>query len=356
MIDVSVRWAALPGIVVALLLALASFGGCEDPGSGSQDDDRLGDDDAGDDDLADDDTGDDDAGDDDSGDDDTGDDDTGDDDTGDDDTTPLPDLAQAGPYSVDTTTDWATPSGWIPTQITVYSPVGAPAAPHVVLAHGFSRHQGVFADLAEHYASWGLTVVTMTLLHIYVIDNDPMQDAADLMWLSDEYGGGGPVIFAGHSAGGMRSVIAGAQDPDTVAVMGLDLVDYADAAWGNVFLALEYAPQLAEPLWGLAGESGECNAEANALPAYAAAADGNVLRVTEADHCDFEDPTDTMCTMLCEGTNDQFTDDEIKATIRELSTAFLLWQAGLDPAGERWWTPGEQPYDDLVNAGAVTQL
>lgn len=161
--------------------------------------------------------------------------------------------------------------------------------------------------------------------------------------------GGVPV-----QAGGMRAVLAGVDDPDAVAVLGLDLVDYAASSWGDVYLATVNAPALGVPLWGVAGESTACNDYANGLAVYAAAPDGNVLRATGADHCDFESPTDAMCTGLCPDIEGAFSGDEAQATIRGLSTAFLLWQAGLDPDGALWWTPGGEPYDALLASGTVT--
>jgi len=142
-------------------------------------------------------------------------------------------------------------------------------------------------------------------------------------------------------------VLAARDDPDAVAVLGLDLVDRDGQAQAA-------AASLSVPLYGLAGESGSCNDDANGLPSYAAAAQGRVVRVTEADHCDFESPTDILCTALCTGTNNQFTDDEIQATILAMSTGYLLWQAGLDPAGQTYWTAGAAPYDDLLASGAIS--
>ncbi len=345
----------LPRLLLALLLGLVPLTGCP---TGDDDDDASGDDDsaAGDDDTT---AGDDDttAGDDDdttAGDDDTtpGDDDdstAGDDDTttgDDDDSVPPLDLAAAGPHAVSSSTGMYTPGGLCFMDYTVFEPVGAPAAPAVLLAHGFQRYAGVMEGLGEHFASWGLTTVTMDLCHATILDTDPPADAALLVELRGELGLG-QVIYAGQSAGGLRSVLAAAQDPDAVAVLGLDLVDGDD-------LGLDAAPALAVPLYGLAGEPSSCNADGNGLGVYGAAPDAALLRITEADHCDFEDPTDWLCTVLCEGSNAQFSDDEIHATVRALATAYLRWQAGLDPAGEDWWTPGDPVHDALLASGAVS--
>ena len=311
------------------------------------DDDAVSDDDT----AADDDTASDDdtAADDDSGDDDSGDDDSAGDDTGDDDDSQPPtDYTVPGPYPVTSVADLHSPGGICTVPYTEYSPAGAPSAPLIVLTHGFMRYESVMADLAEHVASWGVPVATTGLCHSTILDSDPPADAADLVAFKEMLGGT-DVIYGGHSAGGLRSVLAAVDDPQAVAVLGLDLVDGDD-------LALAAAPSLVVPLYGLAGEPDGCNSDANGLDVYAAAPTSRVLRVTEADHCDFEGPTDWACTLLCEGSNDQFSDEEIQTTIRALSTAYLVWQAGLATDGEDWWTPGQPAYENLVVVGAITPL
>ncbi len=268
-------------------------------------------------------------------------------DTGSPPTTPsVADLSVQGSYSVNRSSGRHTPSCDTPYELFV--PSGASPSTHVVLSHGFSRNKGAIEDLALHFASWGVPVATHNLCHATPFDNDPDQDALDLLALSDLVGGG-PVIYAGHSAGGLRSVLAGAEDPDTVAVLGLDLVDLSD-------LALDAAPSLTVPVYGLLGEADACNADANGAPVYAAASDSVMARVTDADHCDFEAPTDILCTFACEGPNPTFADAQIREVIRGMATGFLVWQAGVDAEGADYWTPGRDPWDALVASGRVTGL
>ena len=267
-------------------------------------------------------------------------------------TEPMPDLSTTGPYQVKSSTDRFEANQNCSTFSTTYLPVDAPEAPPVVLVHGFSRYESVHAELAAHWASWGLPVSTMTLCHSYVLDNDPEQDAADMTALSNQLGGG-PVIYAGHSAGGMRSVLAAANDPKSIAVLGLDLVDYAPDGSSGAYLGQQKAAKLKVPLYGVHGESTDCNDSDIGLQVYAAAPDSSVLRVTEADHCDFESPTDWLCTLLCQAENASFSDEEISTTVRDLTTAFLLWQSGLEPRGEAWWKAGEEPYEALKSSGAI---
>lgn len=313
--------------------------GDDDDATSADDDDVIADDD---DVIADDDdsiSDDDDA---------TSDDDDVADDDDDDTTAPPADFSATGPYPVSSVSDTYNPSGLCYVPYAVFTPTGAPAAPTVVLTHGFSRTSSAFADLATHIASWGLTVATPTMCHSTPLDSDPALDAAEMLDFKGMIGAT-DVIWAGHSAGGLRSVLAANLDPQTVAVLGLDLTDGDD-------LAVDAAPALTVPLYGLVGEAGMCNSDGNGVDVYLAAAGSHAMRVTEADHCDFEDPTDWMCTLLCEEANSQFTTDEVKATIRGMATAYLVWQAGLDASGEDWWTPGNAAYDSLLASGAISAL
>ena len=79
-----------------------------------------------------------------------------------------------------------------------------------------------------------------------------------------------------------------------------------------------------------------------------------MLRVTEADHCDFESDTDVLCTAFCQGSNNQFDDDEIHSTILGLSTAALLDMSGQSQAGNAWWSAGGEYYAELNSRGIIT--
>ena len=257
-----------------------------------------------------------------------------------------------GPYDVQVSFGDTSISENTSIQYTLFKPLNAPDAPHVLLAHGFLDNQNSMTGFANHYASWGIKVVTMDLLHSSLISNDPFQDAEDLIGLSNQIGAESAVIYVGYSAGGMRSIIAAAEDSSVLAVLGLDLVD---ASYSDDFLALENVSNISVPVWGLLGESSPCNSYGNGLDVYNNAENGNAVRITEADHCDFESPADVLCTILCGGSNDYFSEDEINSVILNLSTSFLLWQAGLDSSGGSLWTPGNQYYDDLIYSGAINQ-
>ncbi len=233
---------------------------------------------------------------------------------------------------------------------TLFKPIESRESPLIILSHGFLRDSNVMSGLAEHYSSWGMTVVTPNLQNSSILLNDPYLDASDLNRLSDSLNESQSVIYAGHSAGGLRSVIAASQDSNTLAVFGLDLVDIEI---DNIFIAQNIAEDILVPIWGLLAESSSCNSNANGLDVYNYAQYSNAVRIIESDHCDFELPTDILCTFLCEGINETFTNDQIKSVLLNLSTAFLLWKTELNINGELLWNPESEYYQGLINQGII---
>ena len=234
-----------------------------------------------------------------------------------------------------------------------FSPIGFDSEVHLVLVHGFLRSQANMYELAYHYATWGIQVYTLDLLHSSISDNDPIQDAKDMIWLSQILTDNSPVIYAGQSAGGMRSVIAANIDSNAIAVLGLDLVD---GEFDDQILGISNASQIDIPLWGIAAEPSACNANGNGIGVYNEASNGNLIRVTESEHCDFEDPTDFLCTIICSNNNTLFSENEIKGVIRSLSTGFFLWKTGVDFSGLDLWAPGNDYYESLINIGHISQV
>ena len=259
------------------------------------------------------------------------------------------DFSDYGPYEVEISSGLINPENGGSTQYNLFHPVDAPISPHLILAHEFVSTHDYIAELSQHYASWGIRVATMNLLHSSIFDNNQLEDALDLIWLSDQIFEGGPVIYSGYSAGGLRAIISASLDPDAIAFLGLDFVNFET-------LAQEYIENTTLPFYGLAGEPSSCNSQGNGINAYAQAENSKLILVTEADHCDFQSPSSLFCSFLCEGENNQFTPDQIKRVIKNLSTAFLTWQANLNPEGELWWTSGNENYENLINNGSISEL
>ncbi len=259
---------------------------------------------------------------------------------------PGPDLRLAGPHPVESSSG-SFPTGGCSMAYEIFTPTDEPDAPTVVLAHGFQGNHGSMVDWAEHFASWGLRVVTPDLCHATIVDADHAQNGADLVALAGELAIASP-IYAGYSAGGLAAVLAAAQDPATVALVGLDMVDSGGLGAG-------VADGIAVPAHDITSEAAMCNSTANGVPVFGAMADSHVVRIVEADHCDFQSPGDAFCG-LCSAPNPDHTTESIQAAIRGLSTAALLWRAGVDPRGEHWWTPGGVWYDEMIEQGALAQL
>ena len=233
-------------------------------------------------------------------------------------------------------------------EVTIYTPDGGGSGPLVILAHGFARGQTHMAGWANHYASWGLEVATPTLCHASVIDVDHEANGEDLVALNDVIGHG-PVIYAGHSAGGLAAVVAAALDSDAVAVVGLDTTDSEE-------LGLGLAGSVSVPMYGVVGEPYDCNAEGSGIAIYGASSDAVALRVSEADHCDFENETDWLCTSFCNVTNNTYSDADIYKAIVGLSTAAITGAAGLGDGVTEWWLAGGHYYDQLLSGGSIEVL
>lgn len=257
---------------------------------------------------------------------------------------PPPDLRLPGPEPT---------HGWSGTLVTTRGcaldyDVTAPAAwtTLVVLEHGLERGREQMAAWAVHLASWGVAVATPEACDASVTDLDQAGNGADMVDLARSLSAG-PVIYAGHSAGGLAAFVATASDPAAVAMLGLDAVEWLG-------IGADHAAAVTVPAFQVEGEPSTCNLDNNFTDLFNALPQGRVLHLTDADHCDFETPTDWVCTLPCgTASNDRFSDAEIQATLMGLATGFVRWQAGLDASGEGWWSPGGYWYEVLLAAGAI---
>lgn len=180
----------------------------------------------------------------------------------------------------------------------VYRPESRRAVAVVVLAHGFSRGRSTLAVLAFELADAGFAVVVPDLPHLA----DHTANARFLGALAtsiiqrtqpDLDFGAQQVIFAGFSAGATASLVAAASSGESLGWIGLDPVD----ARG---VAREVAAGMREPAFVIRSPPSSCNASYNFGPALARLPKVVADRVESgASHCDFEAPTDAVCTLVC---------------------------------------------------------
>lgn len=257
------------------------------------------------------------------------------------------DLWVAGPSAYTTSTLGARVNGCELDPI-VFAPRTGRHDALVILSHGFQRSPDVVLDWAEHLSSWGFEVWVPALCHARIGDTDHAQNGRDLAALAEREANGRPVIYVGHSAGGLASVIAGTEDDDTVGVFGLDLVDTGD-------LGRDSAAAVSAPVWGLRGApSAACNVNGNGRPVYRRAVDGRVAQLVGATHCDFESPTNVVCTALCDlGENNRFSDAAQRRVIKAMTTAFAMHASGVEPDALRYWTPGCDRWDAYAATGIL---
>jgi hypothetical protein len=261
----------------------------------------------------------------------------------------VPNYADAGVYGVtrqDAT--FTSVTGDCTSETATYLPDGVPVETVVVVAHNTLRDQEAFADLATHLASWGIPTITANLCASGPgAQNVAADDAADLVALAAG-SGADRHLFLGHVTGGVRAILAANGDGDAAAVIGLDLVEEP-----SLTTAADAAAAATVPLLGLTGLSTTCNLNGNGAAVYAAASDGTLLGVDQADTCDFEWSTTDACRALCARPEKGRTEAAIQRTIHGMITAGALWQLGVDPLGEQYWVAGGQVYDDLVSSGAL---
>ena len=259
------------------------------------------------------------------------------------------DFGDAGEFRVFQTGGTYTSTDGCSMDYDVYAPEEEITDTLTVIQHGFARSRSEFVDFAIHLASWGMPAVVMDLCHAWALDVDLNQNGADVVDLVNNLWEG-PVIYMGHSNGAISSLVSASLDDKAVAVLGLDPVERIG---GN---HLDIAGSLRIPAMGIFGEAGACNTWNSGMDAYMAVPERNLLRSTEADHCDFEAPTGSVCTLACSGSNALFTDDAIRSYILGLSTAFVSWHAVGDEEAMEWAAADGGARAALESFGAVTGL
>ena len=240
----------------------------------------------------------------------------------------------------------------------VHFPAGSaggvdPAAgrcPVIVFGHGFSRSKSQYVNVGSHLAPRGFITIVPNFS-----GSDHGRNADDLIAMIDWilardadpasifYGrvDPGAIGSSGHSAGGLSAIVAASRDARIRAVAPRDPVDSAGLGVGaladvHVPVAITYS------------EDSSCNASGSARTLYAAAsAPKRGIKIVGATHCDPEDPTDFLCTLVCGSAN-----SARQTLYRRYATGWFEYYLRCDAAYEPW-VYGAQVQSDVA-AGRIT--
>ena len=217
-----------------------------------------------------------------------------------------------------------------------------------IIAHGFFRSSANMTDWAEHFGSWGINAIVVDMCHF----SDHQKNGLAIAELAGELGISSP-LFVGFSAGGLASLVA-ASSASPQGVLVLDPVDDMNSTGTTIY------GQVNTTVLGLIGEPSECNSQNNSISLLQGVQADHTLRIVDADHCDFEAPTDDLCENgvlgfgACGNTQATFSDDTIRGTIRGLGTAGLLWMSDMDADAAAWWTGAG--FDNLNSQGYISAV
>ena len=221
-----------------------------------------------------------------------------------------------------------------------FTPATQIADGYALVLHGFSRGRAQFLGWGEHLASHGIETVVSDLCHASISGVDPVAGGEAINTLIQNIGDE-PVVIVGHSAGSMAALVAGSLSDSTVAVLGLDPVAPNEGDLGP------NAADLEGMLAGLVGDPSQCNSNNSGVDVYRQG-NAQLLSVAGATHCDFEAPTNFLCTAACGGSGGE----PVQALIRQLSTAFVAWKLGVEAAAA-WWNGSSAALDNLIESGRV---
>ena len=98
------------------------------------------------------------------------------------------------------------------------------------------------------------------------------------------------------------------------------------------------------------GRPSQCNSNNSGVEIYHEGS-ADMFTITGATHCDFESPTNFICTAACGGS----VGEEGQSTIRQLTTSYVAWKLGLDAAA-LWWDEESAILRRLIDAGQVSSL
>jgi dienelactone hydrolase len=182
--------------------------------------------------------------------------------------------------------------------VDVYRPDDGTAVGVAIVAHGFARSRVRHKHLGQALAQAGVIAIIPDLPN--VVDLWGNGNAIVALAQQLENGGlgvpptdGAHLVLIGTSAGGLATVLAAAKMPGLAGWIGLDPVDRTGSGSGA-------ATRVTAPAVVILGGGSTCNLFgsgrniASALPHLMRS-----IAFKEASHCDFEDPTNNFCRVLC---------------------------------------------------------
>ena len=247
------------------------------------------------------------------------------------------DFVYRGPYEVFKEDRTANVTNCAGMSFAVYSPAGVVNPPVTVLGHGFARGPETMSGWADHLASWGVEVLLPTLCHYNILAGvDHEMNGQNMIELAQHHTTE-EVAYAGHSAGGLAAIIAASLDENSLGVLGLDATDTEGAPGVPDFIGQQYADSVAGTGFSVRGEPSSCNSNSNGLALFDMMNEAYVVKIDQADHCDFENPTDFMCEVSCENTQATVSDEEVRSLIMTFGTSAILTLTGLNSDGWIIW-------------------
>ena len=199
---------------------------------------------------------------------------------------------------------------------TLHRPAGVDSKLAVMIVPGFMRDRDRMRGWAAAIARRGMTVVTMDFCQPTAFDGRHAENARDMIAVREALGLHA-VVYAGHSAGGLASLIAAAEDPAARGMLLLDPVDFGGLAEGAA--ARAFVPALV-----LLAKPGICNLRRSIRHALPLLPLATIVAIDGASHCDFEWPPDGLCRMLCDlGGREREARLRSERDIRALGLGFL---------------------------------
>jgi predicted dienelactone hydrolase len=174
--------------------------------------------------------------------------------------------------------------------------------PVIVFGHGFSRSKEQYVNVGSHLATRGFITIIPNFS-----GSDHGRNADDLIamidWILARNADPGSIFngridaaaigSSGHSAGGLSAILAASRDARIRATAPRDPVD-SNSLGVNALASVHI------PVAITYSEDSSCNANGSARALYAAAlSPKRGVKIVGGTHCDPEDPTNFLCTLVC---------------------------------------------------------